>query len=474
MARLSRKNQLIFAGDATNSGQFGSAQLGTKLLSNDLDVLQQLPAYVAGWDLATITSKRFPPQEEFQALDYIETYQLAYIFQEGIPEYLAAAVYYQNSIVKKPGTYQLYGSIGDGNTGHALPAGVSDANWQFLVDLSVSGKVPYGVCTGLVNNYLVTTSPVFSAYADGQLFIAQINITNTGAVQINANSIGAVAVTLNGLALVGGELKGGRDHLFIYDSVAGKMQLANPNYGTAASFNTGVAGHTIPFLDGINTISAQWTFSVSPLVPTPTAGDNSSKAVNSAFVVAGFAPITSPAFLGTPTAPTPGGILNTTRIPTTAYIFANYAPINSPTFTGTPIGVTPATGDRSTKIPTTEWVGFNLPQKFESVEVAIPAAQTAASVAHGLGSVPDMYAVAIRCKIADSGYAVGDEVFIPTHTYTGGAGGQVYELTIGCNATNIFFNRTIAQITVANKTTGAFGAINTANWKLIFRAVAFA
>lgn len=136
MARIPRKNQKIFAMSATNNGVFGSAQAGTKVLSNDIEVLQGLAAYLNGWNDATIDSRRFPTLEEMQALDYINTTQLAYIFQEGIPEFNIDTTYYQHSIVKKAGTYELYGSIVDDNVGNALPSGVSDANWQFLQDIS--------------------------------------------------------------------------------------------------------------------------------------------------------------------------------------------------------------------------------------------------------------------------------------------------------------------------------------------------
>lgn len=136
MARIPRKAQLIFASGAVNNGQFGSAQLGTKVLSTDLDVLQALAAYLQGWNSATIGSSRFPPLEEFQSLNYINTTQLAYIFQEGIPEWNTATTYYQKSIVKKTGTYELYGSKIDNNVGNALPVAVSDANWLFLQDIS--------------------------------------------------------------------------------------------------------------------------------------------------------------------------------------------------------------------------------------------------------------------------------------------------------------------------------------------------
>jgi len=135
MARIARKPQKVFASSASNNGVFGSAQDNTKILTNDIVTLQSKPAYLTGWLDAVIGSRKFPPLEEFQSLNYINTYQLAYILQEGIAEYDSATTYYQNSIVKKPGTYELYGSVTDNNTGNALSDPV---NWEFLQDLSLT------------------------------------------------------------------------------------------------------------------------------------------------------------------------------------------------------------------------------------------------------------------------------------------------------------------------------------------------
>lgn len=132
MSKIVRKLQKIFAIDAANNGQFGSAQLGTKVLSNDLDTLQNLPAWENGWLDAVVSPQTLPTLEEMQATNYINTYQLKYLFQEGIPEFLVTETYYQNSIVKKGGTYELYGSIVDDNTGNAL----TDATkWKYLGNL---------------------------------------------------------------------------------------------------------------------------------------------------------------------------------------------------------------------------------------------------------------------------------------------------------------------------------------------------
>lgn len=141
MAKITRKTQKVFAGSASNNGQFGSAQVGTKVTSTDPDVIQQLAAWASGWNSATISAQRLPTLEEMQGIQYVVTRQLAYILQEGIPEWDAGTSYYINSIVKKAGTYQIYGSVINDNLNNALPAAVTDANWQYLGDLSAQGNV---------------------------------------------------------------------------------------------------------------------------------------------------------------------------------------------------------------------------------------------------------------------------------------------------------------------------------------------
>lgn len=134
MAKITRKHQKIFAGDAsvTNNGQFGSAQLGTKITSNDPDTIQNLAAWGTGWLDATLTAQRLPTLEEMQGIQYVTTYQIAYLFQEGIPEWNASAEYYDKSFVKFSGTSEIYVSKTDSNVGN-LPS--DPVNWDFGVDV---------------------------------------------------------------------------------------------------------------------------------------------------------------------------------------------------------------------------------------------------------------------------------------------------------------------------------------------------
>jgi hypothetical protein len=138
------------------------------------------------------------------------------------------------------------------------------------------------------------------------------------------------------------------------------------------------------------------SFSASPTIPTQALSDNTTSAVNSAWVKGqAYAPLASPALTGTPTAPTAtAGTANTqiastgfvansyaplaspalTGVPTCptgpwtwdarlanqAWVGAYFAPLASPGFTGAPTTPTPAAYDISTHIPNTTWIWANL------------------------------------------------------------------------------------------------------------------
>lgn len=133
MAKIAGFVQKIFGKNATNIGQVGSAAAGTKVLTSNTATIQALAAFENGISDVTLTSKRIIPQEEFMALHFLHTLQNAYTQQEGIHEYNSGVTYFTNSIVKKAGTYELYGSLVDDNIGNAL---TDVTKWKFLTDLS--------------------------------------------------------------------------------------------------------------------------------------------------------------------------------------------------------------------------------------------------------------------------------------------------------------------------------------------------
>lgn len=137
MTRIAPVAQPIFGSNSSNNGQFGSAVLGTKITSLDPSVIMELPAWETGWSAATVTGQKLPTLEEMQGTMYVATYQIAYLLQEGVPEYNEDTTYFENSIVKETGTYVLYGSLIDDNIGEDLD---DPTKWQTLVDLDFSNR----------------------------------------------------------------------------------------------------------------------------------------------------------------------------------------------------------------------------------------------------------------------------------------------------------------------------------------------
>lgn len=137
MTNLTRKNQKVFASGASNNGQFGSLQATTKVLSNDVETLQALAAYEAGWNSAVVSGEQLPSLEEFQALNYINTYQTAYILQKGFPEWNTDTTYYIGDFTREIGGSKIYKSITDDNFGNAL---TDTSNWTLLTDFDELGN----------------------------------------------------------------------------------------------------------------------------------------------------------------------------------------------------------------------------------------------------------------------------------------------------------------------------------------------
>ncbi len=105
-------------------------------------------------------------------------------------------------------------------------------------------------------------------------------------------------------------------------------------------------------------------------------------------------------------------------------------------------------------------------KSFESAEQAI-VTNTSTAVAHGLGAVPKLTQLLLRCKTTDLGYAVGDEVPILGIMVENNSGG--YGTSISADATNITISSGTDQ-SILTKNGAAYGAITHANWKYVVRA----
>lgn len=133
-AKLDRATFQVFgsSGATANFGKFGSATAGSPVTTRSIATIQSLSAWSIGWAAAVTSGNRAPYLEDLNSFCYVIAYELGYLFQEGIPEYDSGTTYNTYSIVKKVGSYQVYGSVVNNNTGQPLTGGL----WTLLGDLS--------------------------------------------------------------------------------------------------------------------------------------------------------------------------------------------------------------------------------------------------------------------------------------------------------------------------------------------------
>lgn len=179
---LTRRHQKIFSENATNNGQFGSLQTGAKVETPDISVLQALAAYQEGWSDAVISGEELPSLEEFNGLHKIETEQLQYLLNKGIPEYSADAEYYIGDIQREVGGTKLYKSLTDNNIGNAL---TDVANWQLLIDLAISNVAAASqaeVDAGVVSDKFVAPDTLEASIYNNKELVSTATISNDATV----------------------------------------------------------------------------------------------------------------------------------------------------------------------------------------------------------------------------------------------------------------------------------------------------
>lgn len=145
MTKIERKTQKIFAGNADTDelAVFGSMISGTPVYNDDIEALQS-EAYTEGWK-AAVAANEAPFMEEMNAVQYGFSKQLAYLFQQGIPEWDAGTTYYLNSFCQVGGV--IYKSMQDENINHS-PA--DDSEGTYWTPLETGGSSGGGLSIGTI------------------------------------------------------------------------------------------------------------------------------------------------------------------------------------------------------------------------------------------------------------------------------------------------------------------------------------
>lgn len=178
MATLSRKAQKIFGGSLaapSNIAVYGSLKAGSPSYSLDPDAIQT-PAWLQAFNDALINApggNASPAKQDLAAVLYVITRQLAYLLQDGIPEWDATTVYALNSYCKVGGV-QYISKTAD-NVGHDPTTDTN--NWKTLASTLLGTQD--GVSKAWVT-FNGVTGAIYSAFN-----VSSVNRTAAGAWLVN-------------------------------------------------------------------------------------------------------------------------------------------------------------------------------------------------------------------------------------------------------------------------------------------------
>lgn len=178
MPKLDRVDQKIFAINSGNEDKvkFGSLAEGTPQQAANLAEIQERATFELGWRNAVLGALS-PTLNDRNSLDYLLSYQLAYIFQNGVPEWLGSSTYYTNSIIKATNG-KLYISLQDDNTGND-PLVEKSSFWKPLYEDAIKK-------TAVFKNYSRKKRYETDVLPTGQNFFYAMSFANSGNTVIRA------------------------------------------------------------------------------------------------------------------------------------------------------------------------------------------------------------------------------------------------------------------------------------------------
>lgn len=162
MSKLNRYTQELFGSTAPANkiAEFGSFAAGSPLrysgASANPALIQALSNFLTGWTGAVVGNNS-PLIEDMNAVCFLFAYQLAYLMQEGVPEWDSGTTYYIGSLVSSNGF--TYMSITNSNLGNPV---TDQTNWaqppqNGTVTPNTSGNIV--VATGDTMSYPNLTVP---------------------------------------------------------------------------------------------------------------------------------------------------------------------------------------------------------------------------------------------------------------------------------------------------------------------------
>ena len=174
MANLTRYKQKIFANNSNQVGVFGTGV--NKQTSKNVETLQSSD-YEGGWSEAIVTNKNYPIWQERDGVDYGFSYQLAYLLQKGLPEWLSTETYYTNDYCRVGST--IYYSLQDNNTNHNPTA--NNGYWAALLtsNRSIGQIVPSTIALTEAGLHLLDGTLIQGTGIYAQFVTYMANLTTT-------------------------------------------------------------------------------------------------------------------------------------------------------------------------------------------------------------------------------------------------------------------------------------------------------
>lgn len=214
MSKVTRETAIIFGGGNVAGpggiGIFGSLSGGTPAYSLDAGVIQAVGAWAQGWGAALVDN--FPAQEDMNSVDYVNSYQIAYLLQQGIAEYDASTPYFINSFCSYLGV--IYISLTDDNTGNQPDT--SGTEWTPYKSIFWAGTDSGGINTFALT--AVNGFPENSGISVGTILSGVASTSNTGNSTLAVN--GDTPITIldsDGYGLQAGMITKGMTFVLIYN-----------------------------------------------------------------------------------------------------------------------------------------------------------------------------------------------------------------------------------------------------------------
>ena len=139
MVKLNRTLQKIFGstGGGSEFAKIGSLAAGAPVYTKDLDTIQSLSQYLAGLFAITASGGEPPRTQDANSLYLLVTSQLKYIFQAGVPEYIATEDYYIGSICQVAGIEYVSQTGTDGSPNTGNDPTIDTTNWRIKSSMSL-------------------------------------------------------------------------------------------------------------------------------------------------------------------------------------------------------------------------------------------------------------------------------------------------------------------------------------------------